>query len=196
MFVFMIVLFILLAVSVFYNANLQERLTAQQDLTDRSLKGDSIIKKSIETYTDTLRTIREEISISRNGKKLNADDIMNLINGLIKDNDNLYVQRDSLSNKLFNTEQKLFDAEQKLIYAQNKYGFEIALKNSSPNKILTWSEGFRKADSAAVLYRHFKDRMKRDQNGNWIINTTGNAEVKKQIDKEASTKAAQDTLKQ
>lgn len=165
--ILLIISIILAAISAFIsydNDRLRSSISRQDSIINRSLKDDKFDKK-IENYTDSIKTITNKISILINDKEVSGSQIVAII-------DRLQAKNDSLDNRLWETSQLLK-------YAKDNYNFDVYLKRNGSSGTLNRNES--QADSAKVLLRHFRKRLSKDKNGNWIVDVSGGDEDKKKI---------------
>lgn len=140
---------------------------------------DSINKLSIKKLEKNLAIAISNCKFLKDGKEITAEELIKYTN---KTNDDLYSYKDSLYAmkslkdtllkrhmeqriKINRQHKQLSISNQKLELMRKSYGVVFSITNDS--SMLTMSS--QKLDSAMVLLRHFKNKIRKDKDGYWIV---------------------------
>lgn len=140
-------------------------LTSINDLNSSIREKDTLInkglksnKQKVEKLTDSLKSFTEDWDFIVAGKKLTSRQFLELYEKL---------------------ENEKLELEAKYTLAKRVYGFEIEKKISN-NREMYFPKRFTEADSAALTYSVFKDRLQ-FIDGSWKADASGGKETKKAI---------------
>ena len=145
------------------NDDLLDEIGRKEALIENMNLRDSLNKVSTSTTESVITKYTTGCELKIDGKIITMDELLNSLN----QSEQKYYD---LQNKMIDLENdSLFRYRTLLEHAQNKYGFNLSFEKSKNG--LNLKSVFSKADSAALTYQYFKDRISKDSSGYWKIRT-------------------------
>jgi len=187
------VFFLLFIKTTIDNQELQSTISDQNQLIKNITKNDSTHTSNTKSYSDVIKKYTTSYSIKIGKKEYTFDEFVKLYDKIEQEN---YKIRDSLINaleiiKVLKSATSKYDdltkeynkmvrkqSDSTFIYrelfdsAKKLYGFNLHIQRDSAGSFILTREN-SKADSADILYRHFKNRMKETSPGHYTIDISG-----------------------
>ena len=181
------------------NLKLKSEIAKQIKLSTTTQKRDSLFTARNKKYSEVITKYVDGTSFIISGKKIKSTEMaklyddLNMANFKLKDSLNNCIEHSKRVIDYANKVNKMLDSAYlyKSLYEYSKgiYTFNTSAERDSSRKKIIFTRTFSKADSAAILYKYFKDRMKETSPGVYTIDTSGgNLSIDMKGDKSKSKK--------
>lgn len=155
-----------------YTSNLEKSIEAQDSILKNGNQRDSILIEKTKEYTKVITKYVSDCGFTMGKKSLSAEDVVKLINDSQSEikilKDSLY--NEEIRNKMFRIKSNDSLATYKLFLnrIESKYGIVLKVKTDGQGRryIIT---NISKADSALAIFPYYRDRLRTDSAGNFVI---------------------------
>lgn len=176
-----IILIVTLSIMINYLSQLKYEIARRDSLIQRMQAGDSLYQKGLKNYADVIQKYVQDCKFSINGKEISSQELVRIVNdannekialldSLIHCNERISKNYDAyiaLEQKIKENSDSLAFKTIFLNLAKKRYGLQY--NRSYSKETYSFSISSPKLDSALILYGYYKDRLKKDSVGSWVI---------------------------